>query len=318
MSKFINLIILIIASLFFLVIISSTWILIPLNTTEPTEKIINIPYDYNIVQIRKLLEKENIIRPGNIIFQLMTRILKVDQKIQSGEYKFSSSQNLLQIIDQLVKGKIVLHRITIPEGYQVKQIAQLLDDNDIAEYEQVLNLVNEENDFQEGYLFPDTYTFPKNYGATNALKAMNENFKNVIENNLNSEQKFPLDLSFHQIIILSSIIEKEAQGKEDKPKIASVFYNRLNDGMKLQSCATVQYLLEKPQEVLTQKDLEIPSPFNTYLNQGLPPEPICNPGLDSILAAVNPAKEDYLYFVLGKNGAHIFSKTYQEHLENKP
>jgi UPF0755 protein len=117
---------------------------------------------------------------------------------------------------------------------------------------------------------------------------------------------------------LASIIEKEALGKEDKPKIASVFYNRLEQGMRLQSCATIQYLLEKPQEKLTQIDLEIESPFNTYLNPGLPPEPICNPGLDSIIAAAYPAEEDYLYFVLGKEGEHIFTRTYQEHLENKP
>jgi len=318
MTRFINLLIFLLAVFFLIIILSATWIFVPLDTVNPTEKTLNIPYEYNSTRIRYLLEEEGIIRPGNVIFQLMTRIMKIDGRLQSGEYKFNSSQNLLQIIDQLVKGKVVLHKITIPEGYQAKQIARLLADHKIAEYDEILQLIKEENEFREGYLFPDTYSFPKKFGAANVLRIIRDNFEKIVYQHIDPEQEFPANLDFHQAMILASLVEKEAQGEADKPKIASVFYNRLKDGMRLQSCATIQYLLEKPQEKLTQQDLQIESPFNTYIYSGLPPEPICNPGLDSILAVVNPVEEEYIYFVLGKDGEHIFSKTYQEHLDNKP
>jgi UPF0755 protein len=318
MIKFFHFLIFPLAIILLLFILSATWVLIPLDLTNPIEKTLFIPYEYNSASIRILLEEEGIIRPGSIIFQILTRAMKIDAKLQSGEYQFSSSENLLQIIDKLVKGKVALHKITIPEGYQAKQIARLLDDNQMADFDGIMQLVQEENEFREGYLFPDTYVFPRNFGAVNALTKMYSNFQEIVYKKIDPEQEFPGGLNFHEIIILASIIEKEAQGDEDKPKIASVFYNRLKEGMRLQSCATIQYLLEKPQERLTQQDLEIESPFNTYLNQGLPPEAICNPGLKSILAAAQPAEEEYLYFVLGKDGEHIFSKTYKEHLDNKP
>jgi len=316
--KFYRIIILIIAILFFFSIIVISWVFVPVDMEGKSEKVINIPYGYNSTQIRFLLEKEGIIRPFNVVFQTMTKFMNIEGKLQSGEYRFNSSQNLAQIIDQLVKGKVITYRITIPEGYQAKQIARLLEEKEIIESEDFLKIVNEKNDYNEGYLFPDTYEFPKNFGSINVLHLMKKNFEKNVLQHINPNQEFPENLNFHQIIILASIIEKEAQGIEDKPKIASVFYNRLRDNMRLQSCATIQYLLEKPQKNITQKDLEIESPFNTYLYKGLPPEPICNPGLDSILAAAYPLDEEFYYFVLGKDGKHIFTKTYQEHLENKP
>ncbi|MFZ2330866.1 MAG: endolytic transglycosylase MltG [Atribacterota bacterium] len=303
---------------FLALILSAAWVLVPVQQEEPVEKIIEIPYGYNSSEIRLLLEEEGLIRPHNYIFPIVTKMLKIDSKLQSGEYQLSSSQNLLQIIELLVKGKVIRYRITIPEGFQHRQIARLLADRKIVDYDGFIELIKENTQYKEGYLFPDTYEFPKKFGAENVLKAMQKNFEEVVYKQVNPDQQFPEGLNFTQIIILASIIEKEALGTEDKPRIASVFYNRLSKGMLLQSCATVQYLLDKPQERLREKDLAIDSPFNTYLYPGLPPEPICNPGLESIIAAVHPAQEDYLYFVLGKEGKHIFSKTYQEHLNNKP
>lgn len=303
---------------FLALILSSAWVLVPVQQEEPVEKIIEIPYGYNSSEIRLLLEEEGLIRPHNYIFPIVTKMLKIDSRLQSGEYQLSSSHNLLQIIELLVKGKVIRYRITIPEGFQHRQIARLLADRKIVDYDGFIELIKENTQYKEGYLFPDTYEFPKNFGAENVLKAMQKNFEEVVYKQVNPDQQFPEGLNFAQIIILASIIEKEALGTEDKPSIASVFYNRLSKGMLLQSCATVQYLLDKPQERLREKDLAIDSPFNTYLYPGLPPEPICNPGLESIMAAVHPAEEDYLYFVLGKEGKHIFSKTYQEHLNNKP
>lgn len=317
-NRFFNLLFFLFSVGFLVLILSAAWIFLPIKIDEPIEKIIEIPYGYNSTQIRQLLEEEGVIRPHNYLFQVITKFMKTDALLQSGEYRFSSAQNLVQIIEQLIRGRVMLYRITIPEGFQAKQIARLLADREIVDYEVFLKFIKEENQYREGYLFPDTYEFPKNIGAENVLKLMQKNFEDVVYKHINPEQNFPAGLNFHQIIILASIIEKEAQGTEDKPRIASVFYNRLSEGMFLQSCATIQYLLDKPQERLTQQDLTIESPFNTYLYPGLPPKPICNPGLESILAAVHPTEEDYFYFVLGKDGKHVFSRTYQEHLDNKP
>ena len=283
-------------------ILFSVWVFTPVGNGASVEKVVEIPYGFSTAEIRGLLEKEKLIRSHNYLFPVITKLLKIDGRLQSGEYQFSPSQSLAEIIEQMVKGRVLRYRITIPEGLHKGQIARLLTDKGIVEYDNFLNLIDAEQLYREGYLFPDTYEFPKNFGAEKVLKAMKVRFDEVVLGRIDPEQKFPLDLNFEQIIVLASIIEKEALGTEDKPKIASVFYNRLADGMRLQSCATIQYLLEKPQERLTQQDLEIESPFNTYLHPGLPPEPICNPGLESILAAVYPAEEDFFFFVLGKEG----------------
>lgn len=318
LNVFLSLLFLLLSISFLFLIYTAAWFYTPRAMDQPVEKVLEIPYGYNSIQIRQLLEEGGIIRTHSYLFQPITKLMKVDGKLQTGEYRFSSSQSISQIINQLVKGKTIRYSITVPEGFQTKQIAQLLADKKIVDQDEFLELAKREKQFQEGYLFPDTYEFPKNFGAENVLKLMHKNFEDIVYQQINPVQEFPAGLNFEQVIILASIIEKEAQGVEDKPKIASVFYNRLEVGMPLQSCATIQYLLGRPQEKLTQQDLEIESPYNTYLYPGLPPGPICNPGLDSILAAVLPAQEEYFYFVLGKEGKHIFSKTYQEHLNNKP
>ena len=225
--------------------------------------------------------------------------------------------NMLKILDKLVKGEVITYKITIPEGYTCTQIAELLDKKEVAEEEAFLKLVKDSEKTSEGYLFPDTYEVPKKYGAEKMVKAMLSNFNQIAIENKFIDRAEEIGFSLDEIIILASIIEKEAKFSEEKSKVSSVFYNRLEIGMKLQSCATIQYILETPKEILDENDLKIDSPYNTYLYRGLPPGPICNPGLDSIIAALEPEDEDYLYFVLGENGKHIFSKTYQEHLRNK-
>ena len=315
-SRFLTLVILLFL-LFNLLFIA--WILIPMPSADKMDTIVQIPYGYNSHQIQALLKKNHVIRKYNLPFGLLTQVLQIDNKLQSGEYRFTYSQNLLQVILQIAKGKVILHSITIPEGYQSEQIAQLLENNDIIDGEKFLNLVDSNsNPYREGYLFPDTYEFPKNYTENQVLYTMYDNFKKNVFVHLSREDSFPSQLNFDEIIVLASIIEKEAQSDEEKPKIASVFHNRLASSMPLQSCATIQYLLEERKENLDREDLKIDSAYNTYLYSGLPPQAICNPGLQSILAAAYPAQEDYYYFVLGKDGTHIFSKTYQEHLNNKP
>jgi UPF0755 protein len=294
-----------------------TSVYFPLEENSTTQKAVNIPSGTNAKEIVYILEKNEIIRKNNYTFRILIKLMKLEDQLKYGEYNLKPSMNMLQILDKLVKGEAIVYKITIPEGYTSSQIAELLEKNEIAEKEAFLKLVKDSEKTPEGYLFPDTYEVPKKYGAEKMVKVMLANFNQVALVNKFTDKAEEIGFSLDEIIILASIIEKEAKFTEEKSRVSSVFHNRLKTGMKLQSCATIQYILEEPKEKLDENDLKIESPYNTYLYKGLPPEAICNPGLDSIMAALEPEEEDYLYFVLGENGRHIFSKTYQEHLKNK-
>ena len=298
-------------------ILFTTAIYFPLEENSVTQKVVNIPSGTNAKEIVNVLEKNEIIRKNNYTLRVLIKIMKLEDQLKYGEYDLSPAMNMLQILDKLVKGEVITYKITIPEGYTCIKIAEILEKNEITEKEAFLELIKDKEKSMEGYLFPDTYEVPKKYGAEKMVKAMLSNFNHVAEENKFTEKAEEIGFSLDEIIILASIIEKEAKFSEEKSKVSSVFHNRLKTGMKLQSCATIQYILEEPKERLDENDLKIESPYNTYLHKGLPPGPICNPGLDSIIAALEPEEEDYLYFVLGENGRHIFSKTYQEHLRNK-
>ena len=315
--NFINKLFFIVSLILLIAILFITSVYFPLEENSATRKIINIPSGTNAKEIVDVLEKNEIIRKNNYTFRILTKLMKLENQLKYGEYDLSPSMNMLQILDKLVKGEVVSYKITIPEGYTCIQIAELLEKKEIAEKEAFLKLVKDSEKTSEGYLFPDTYEVPKKYGAEKMVKAMLANFNQIAIENKFTEKAEKIGFSLNDIIILASIIEKEAKFNDEKNKVSSVFHNRLKSGMKLQSCATIQYILETPKEKLDENDLKIESPYNTYLYKGLPPGPICNPGLDSIIAALEPAEEDYLYFVLGENGRHIFSKTYQEHLMNK-
>ena len=303
--------------IFLITILFVTAIYFPLEENSAIQKIVNIPSGTNAKEIVIVLEENEIIRKNNYTFRILTKLLKLEDQLKYGEYNLNPSMNMLQILDKLVKGEVIVYKITIPEGYTSTQIAELLDKKEVAEKEAFLKLTKDSEKSREGYLFPDTYEVPKKYGAENMSEVMLSNFNQIAIENKFTEKAEEIGFSLDEIIILASIIEKEARFSEEKSKVSSVFYNRLEIGMKLQSCATIQYILETPKEILDENDLKINSPYNTYLYKGLPPGPICNPGLDSIMAALEPEEGDYLYFVLGKNGRHIFSKTYQEHLRNK-
>lgn len=304
-------------SLFFLIaILSITAIYFPFEENSTTQKVVNISPGTNAKEIVELLEKSEIIRKNNYTFRILIKLSKLEDKLKFGEYNLSPSMNMLQILDKLVRGEVILYKITIPEGYTSTQIAELLDRKEIAEKETFLKLLEDREKSLEGYLFPDTYEVPKQYGAENMVKVMLSNFNQIaIENNF-ADKAEKIGFSMEEIIILASIIEKESKFSEERRQVSSVFHNRLKIDMKLQSCATIQYILGEPKEKLDEFDLKIDSPYNTYLYKGLPSGPISNPGLDSIMAALEPVDEDYLYFVLGENGRHIFSKTYEEHLKN--
>jgi len=303
--------------IFLIAILFITSVYFPLEENSVTQKVVNIPSGTNAKEIVDVLGKNEIIRKNNYTFRILIKLMKLEDQLKYGEYSLSPSMNMLQILDKLVKGEVIVYKITIPEGYTCTQIAELLGKKEIAEKEDFLELIKDREKLLEGYLFPDTYEVPKKYGAEKMSKVMLSNFNQIAIENKFADRAEEIGFSLNEIIILASIIEKEAKFSDEKNKVSTVFHNRLEKGMKLQSCATIQYILEKPKEKLDENDLKIDSPYNTYLYKGLPPGPICNPGLDSIIAALEPNEEDYLYFVLGENGRHIFSKTYQEHLKNK-
>ena len=262
----------------------------------------------NILQDKKLI-------PNAYIFRVFLKIMGKDRNIEAGKYIFSEDMSLKKVIDVLVNGKPTLESILIPEGFTSREVAEILKNKAvIKDKKEFLKIAKEKQ--VEGYLFPDTYYMPEGYGVEKAIEMMEKRFREKMPKDF-KERCRKLGLTESEVIILASLVEKEAKIDEDRPKIASVFLNRLKKGMKLESCATIQYILGTPKPNLTYKDLKIKSPYNTYLNKGLPPSPICNPGISSINAVLNPKKTDYFYFVLGKNGKHIFAKTYKEHLKNK-
>lgn len=244
-------------------------------------------------------------------------------EFKKGVYELHNGMNAITLAQILTSGKTKSITFTIPEGFNNRQIGDLLTEkglfssrNEFLEYAKNPEILKE---FQipastaEGYLFPETYTVPMGYDKKKIIRLMIEQFFESTKN-LN----FPQDpKERHKFVILASIVEREAQLKEERPIIAGVFQNRLQANYPLESCATIQYLFEKPKKKLYLKDLEIPSPYNTYKNKGLPPTPISNPGLEAIKATLSPAKTDYKFFVVKGDGSHHFSTNYREHLEMK-
>jgi len=313
--NFIHKLFFIFSLVFLIIILFFTAIYFPFNENSSIHKVVIIPSGTNASEVVNILENNEIIIKNNYIMRILIKLTKLEEKLKYGEYNLSPAMNMIEILEKLTKGEVVLYKITIPEGYNCEQIAELLDKKGIVEKESFINLVKNGEKSWEGYLFPDTYEVPKGYGSENMLKLLLLNFNRVVDKLKTKIEKS--QFSLYEIITMASIIEKEAKYNDEKNKVSSVFHNRLKNGMKLQSCATIQYILGKPKEKLEESDLKIDSPYNTYLYKGLPPGPICNPGLDSIVAAIEPTETDWLYFVLGENGRHIFSKTYQEHLKNK-
>lgn len=273
------------------------------------------------------LEKLRVIKNAELFIEEAKRS---KLHIRAGGYLLSEGMSISEVIESL-KGKPILEKVTIPEGLTAKEIAKILLQGEIiTSEEEFLNLVFSGKDVfkgfkfskdipsssVEGYLFPDTYHFPKRTSPKDVISAMLKRFERAISPDM-LDRLPKLGLSFHEVIILASIVEKEGQKDEEYPIIAAVFYNRLKKGMKLESCATVEYLLPERKKRLSIEDLRINSPYNTYMYKGLPPGPICNPGLKAIAGAFSPANVDYLYFVSKGDGGHYFSRTYEEHVEAK-
>jgi len=295
-------------------------------TSVTTEKyIIQVKPGMAARDIGELLYKQGIIK-NVFLFQVVSKVQGMQNSLQAGEYVISNNMTMQQIIAMLGKGETTYQLITIPEGYTVEQVATSLQTKNIGSAATFKKIAEDFVPYAymatqnvnavyktEGYLFPDTYRIGKGATEEQILSMMTTQFDKQFDDTMRTRTA-ELGLSIREAVILASLVEKEAQLPEDRPIIAGVFLNRLKLDMPLQSCATIQYILGYPKAELTVRDTEIPSLYNTYLHPGLPPGPIANPGMAALQAVLYPKKTEYLYFVADKEGAHHFSKTYEEHL----
>lgn len=235
------------------------------------------------------------------------------KNLQAGKYSLSSSMNTPQVAKKIISGDIVHDwvKVTIPEGWDIKKIEEKLKESEVIGRDEKIPQEN------EGYLFPDTYYFDKeNTIVEIAVKKMLTNFGEKLTPDLRDEIKRQ-EKTIHQIVVMASILEKEVKSDEDRAIVSGIFWKRLKNNYPLESCATIAYILGVDKWRYSYQDTRIKSPYNTYINVGLPPTPINNPGLSAIKAAIYSQETDYNFFLNAPDGATIFSKTLDEHNKNK-
>lgn len=295
---------------------------LPVNPDDKSRIELQIPPNSTAVQVAHILKENDLIRSERA-FLKYCRDSKLDAQLKAGVYRLSPAQDLYDIVRQLAAGETMQNTFTVPEGYTLEQIGTLLVERKIisqADWQEALQdnytydfLPEQANQARlEGYLFPDTYEITEDITAHEIIDNMLSNFADHWNREF-AELARTKDREASEIIIVASLIEKEAQVAKERNRIAGVIYNRLAIGMPLQIDATVLYSLGEHKEQISYQDLKVNSPYNTYLHPGLPIGPIANPGTESIKAALNPEKHSFYYYVAQGNGSHYFSKTYAEH-----
>ena len=285
-----------------------------LNPQDKTSKIFVVAQGENVRQVALRLEGEGLIR-SKIAFFLLIKKESAEKNIQAGTFRLSASMTPDKILDELAHGTLDIW-VTIVEGLRNEEIASLLEDKLDFSSEDFLKVS------KVGYMFPDTYAFPKQASAGAVAQIMVSNFREKFDPQL-KEAAQKEGLNEGEVLILASIVEREAKYDEDRPIVAGILLNRIKQDMPLQADATVQYALgyQAAQKTwwkkdLTKEDLKIASPYNTYLNSGFPPTSISNPGLSTIRAAAQPAKTDYLYYLSDKEGRMHYAQTFSQHTKN--
>jgi len=271
-------------------------------------------------EIARLLREAGVI--GNSwSFLAMAYLQGSISRLHAGEYEFSVGISLLEVLRKLEAGRVITHQVTIPEGFSVQEIARFLASEKLADGERFARLARDRAFAErlgvaapglEGYLFPDTYRLTRGMEEEEILRVMVNRFRRIVPPDL-AARAAAVGLTLHEAVTLASLVEKEAQLPRERPLISGVFHNRLRRKMPLQSDPTAVYGVPDLPRRIRASDLQRDSPYNTYRILGLPPGPIANPGLGSILAAVTPERVDYLYFVARNDGSHVFSRTLQEH-----
>ncbi|MFO8031344.1 MAG: endolytic transglycosylase MltG [Desulfohalobiaceae bacterium] len=299
------------------------YLFLPLQTPGTEKTVIIAPGD-SLHSISESLQQEDIIQNARS-FRLLARLSNKAQSIQAGEFALDTSWSRVRILKHLCQGQVVLHKINIPEGLTWWQIAQLMHDSGLSDFKAFAQAVQDKNILEsfdipaknlEGYLYPETYQLPKPLlgQAQPIVGQMVSQFYKVARNSLWPEG-LPEASKVHRTVILASLVEKETGRSEERRRIAGVLQNRLERNMPLQCDPTVIYGLGPEFDSrLRKKELnDQDNPYNTYQHPGLPPGPICSPGLESLKAALNPEEHSYLYFVSKGDGSHKFSKNLKEH-----
>jgi UPF0755 protein len=279
----------------------------------PEDKVVNIPARAGMTDIADILQREGVIDNNRWAFIGSVFALKARSELKPGEYSFQKNASLRDVIGTMVEGKVVQHAVTIPEGLTSEQIVARLSDNDIF-----AGSVREMP--REGTLLPETYKFPRGTTRDQVIARMQQTQKRVLaeiweRRNPDIPIKTP-----DQLVTLASIVEKETGKADERSRVAAVFVNRLRQKIKLQSDPTIIYGLVGGKGTLgrpiKRSEIQQPSPYNTYVVEGLPPGPIANPGRASLEAAANPARTRDLFFVADGTGGHAFSDTYDQHQKN--
>ena len=279
-----------------------------------------VPVGTSVQALSDLLYGQGLVRSAGK-FRWLVRFKGASRQIKAGEYQLSTGLRPGELLNKIIRGEVRLHQITFPEGYTLKQMAELLEASKLVNAERFIAAATDPPFVRslsipaaslEGYLFPDTYRFARGLPVETVLRSFvtmfNQHFGPVQE-----EQARKLGFTRHQVVILASVVEKETAAAEERPLIAGVFLNRLRKRIRLQSDPTVIYGLRNFDGNLTRAHLQKDTPYNTYTRRGLPIGPICNPGAASIQAVLNPTSTPYLYFVAKKDGTHHFSTNLVEH-----
>ena len=279
-----------------------------------------IPDRSTFQQVAALLEQEGLIK-SRLAFVWLGRFQSADRKIHAGEFELNPSMAPAEILARFTTGQVMLRPILIPEGLTMVQIAEIFGQQGLADPQELLRLMKDpafiaslgiKADTLEGYLYPDTYKFPRGIKPKEVITAMVEHLRQVYGPDLHARAQ-ELKLTQHEVLTLASVIEKESGSNGEREEISAVFHNRLKKHIPLQSDPTVIYGLPSFDGNIHKKDLSSPSPYNTYRIAGLPPGPIANPGIQSIRATLYPSDSRALYFVSKNDGTHQFSATLEEH-----
>jgi len=287
-------------------------------------KIVVIKKGMNVKKIAKVLHFENVINhPGRFVFA--AKILRISNELKAGRYQFEKEQSNTDFLNKLKEGKVSSIKITIPEGLQTKQIISILTKNLNVDSVKLTNLIHDSLFVSslkipafslDGFIFPETYQFFWEQDEKEILGRLVDHFWELVNDTLLTKIQGK-GFTLLEIISLASLIQGEAIDVNEMPTISGVYHNRLQKNMLLQADPTLQFIISDGPRRLTNTDKKIDSSYNTYLYPGLPPGPINNPGLDAIVAAINPANVPYLYFVANGNGGHTFSRNLEEHLQAK-
>lgn len=290
------------------------------SAADAKAKIIEIPKGKGFDAVSERLLEAGIIQ-SPLRFKIIARWYGYDRNLKAGEYQLSPAMSPLEVLEILREGRVHLRKLTVPEGLTLKEIAVLAESAGMGEADEFIRLATDADFVREagiaaktleGYLFPETYHFPSQVNSRMVINTMLKRFRAVFTDEWRKRAE-ELGMSLHEVVTLASIIEKETGAAHERGLVASVFHNRLEKGMRLQTDPTVIYGIPDFDGNITRKHLRTPTPYNTYVIEGLPPGPIANPGAASLAAALYPETSDFVYFVSRGDGTHHFSKTLKEH-----